>query len=182
MLILYNKGLIYRGYRMVNWDPEAKTTLSDEEVIHEERQGNLYYLEYNIEGSEDTLTIATTRPETIFGDTAICINPNDARFTHLKGKKAIVPLCNRVIPIIEDEYVDIEFGTGCLKVTPAHDENDKNLGDKHQLEVIDIFNEDASLNSFGLHYQGKDRFVVRRRNFKRIRRKRIFSKNRSSHK
>ena len=159
---LYNKGLIYRGYRMVNWDPEAKTTLSDEEVIHEERQGNLYYLEYKIEGSEDTLTIATTRPETIFGDTAICINPNDARFSHLKGKKAIVPLCNRVIPIIEDEYVDIEFGTGCLKVTPAHDENDKNLGDKHQLEVIDIFNDDASLNSFGLHYQGKDRFVVRK--------------------
>jgi len=158
---LYNKGLIYRGYRMVNWDPEAKTTLSDEEVIHEERQGNLYYLKYQIEGSEDTLTIATTRPETIFGDTAICINPNDERFTHLKGKKAIVPLCNRVIPIIEDEYVDIEFGTGCLKVTPAHDENDKNLGDKHKLEVIDIFNDDASLNSFGLHYQGKDRFAVR---------------------
>jgi valyl-tRNA synthetase len=158
---LYNKGLIYRGYRMVNWDPEAKTTLSDEEVIHEERQGNLYYLKYKIEGFKDTLTIATTRPETIFGDTAICINPNDERFTHLKGKKAIVPLCNRVIPIIEDEYVDIEFGTGCLKVTPAHDENDKNLGDKHNLEVIDIFNDDASLNSFGLHYKGKDRFVVR---------------------
>ncbi|WP_341221267.1 valine--tRNA ligase [Polaribacter atrinae] len=159
---LYNKGLIYRGYRMVNWDPEAKTTLSDEEVIHEERQGNLYYLQYKIEGSDDTLTIATTRPETIFGDTAICINPNDERFTHLKGKKAIVPLSNRVIPIIEDEYVDLEFGTGCLKVTPAHDENDKNLGDKHKLEVIDIFNDDASLNSFGLHYQGKDRFVVRK--------------------
>jgi valyl-tRNA synthetase len=159
---LYNKGLIYRGYRMVNWDPEAKTTLSDEEVIHEERQGNLYYLEYQIADSEETLTIATTRPETIFGDTAICINPSDERFTHLKGKKAIVPLCNRVIPIIEDEYVDVAFGTGCLKVTPAHDENDKNLGDKHQLEVIDIFNDDASLNSFGLHYQGKDRFVVRK--------------------
>jgi valyl-tRNA synthetase len=159
---LYNKGLIYRGYRMVNWDPEAKTTLSDEEVIHEERQGNLYYLKYRIEDSQDTLTIATTRPETIFGDTAICINPNDERFRHLKGKKAIVPLCNRVIPIIEDEYVDIEFGTGCLKVTPAHDENDKNLGEKHNLEVIDIFNDDASLNSFGLHYQGKDRFVVRK--------------------
>ncbi|CAA0149523.1 Valine--tRNA ligase [Tenacibaculum maritimum] len=159
---LYNKGLIYRGYRMVNWDPEAKTTLSDEEVIHEERQGNLYYLKYRVEGSEDTLTVATTRPETIFGDTAICINPNDERFTHLKGKKAVVPLCNRVVPIIEDEYVDVEFGTGCLKVTPAHDENDKKLGDKHTLEVIDIFNDDASLNSFGLHYQGKDRFVVRK--------------------
>ncbi len=159
---LYNKGLIYRGYRMVNWDPEAKTTLSDEEVIHEERQGNLYYLQYDIEGSNEKVTIATTRPETILGDTAICINPNDERFAHLRGKKAIVPLCNRVIPIIEDDYVDIEFGTGCLKVTPAHDENDKNLGDKHQLEVIDIFNEDATLNSFGLHYEGKDRFVVRK--------------------
>ncbi len=159
---LYNKGLIYRGYRMVNWDPEAKTTLSDEEVIHEERQGNLYYLEYKIEGTDDTLTIATTRPETVFGDTAICINPNDERFVHLRGKKAIVPICNRVIPIIEDDYVDVEFGTGCLKVTPAHDENDKYLGDKHSLEVIDIFNEDASLNSFGLHFEGQDRFVARK--------------------
>ncbi|SFW29266.1 valine--tRNA ligase [Cellulophaga fucicola] len=159
---LYNKGKIYRGYRMVNWDPEAQTTLSDEEVIHEEKQGNLYYINYKIEGSNDTLTIATTRPETIFGDTAICINPNDERFTHLKGKKAIVPIVNRVIPIIEDEYVDLEFGTGCLKVTPAHDVNDKNLGDKHNLEVVDIFNADATLNSFGLHYEGKDRFVVRK--------------------
>ena len=158
---LYNKGMIYRGYRMVNWDPEAKTTLSDEEVIHEERQGKLYYINYKVEGSNDVLTIATTRPETIFGDTAICINPNDERFTHLKGKKAIVPICNRVIPIIEDEYVDIEFGTGCLKVTPAHDVNDKELGSKHNLEIIDIFNEDASLNSFGLHFEGKDRFVAR---------------------
>ncbi len=159
---LYNKGLIYRGYRMVNWDPSAKTTLSDEEVIFEEKQGNLYYLNYKIEGSDELLTIATTRPETILGDTAICINPNDARFTHLKGKKAIVPIVGRVIPIIEDEYVDIEFGTGCLKVTPAHDQNDKVLGEKHNLEVIDIFNDDASLNSFGLHYEGKDRFVVRK--------------------
>lgn len=158
---LYNKGYIYRGYRMVNWDPEAKTTLSDEEVIFEERQGKLYFINYKIEGSKDFLTVATTRPETIFGDTAICINPNDERFSHLKGKKAIVPVCNRVIPIIEDEYVDVEFGTGCLKVTPAHDMNDKTLGDKHNLEIIDIFNEDATLNSFGLHYQGKDRFVVR---------------------
>ena len=159
---LYRKGKIYRGYRMVNWDPSAKTTLSDEEVIFEEKQGNLYYLNYKIEGSEDTLTIATTRPETILGDTAICINPNDERFTHLKGKKAIVPIANRVIPIIEDEYVDVEFGTGCLKVTPAHDQNDKVLGEKHKLEVIDIFNDDATLNSFGLHYEGKDRFVVRK--------------------
>ena len=158
---LYNKGLIYRGYRMVNWDPEAKTTLSDEEVIFEEQQGKLYYIQYKIEGTEDFLTIATTRPETIFGDSAICINPNDERFAHLKGKKAIVPICGRVIPIIEDDYVDIEFGTGCLKVTPAHDMNDKALGERHNLEIIDIFNEDASLNSFGLHYQGQDRFVVR---------------------
>ncbi|WP_027392394.1 valine--tRNA ligase [Aquimarina latercula] len=165
---LYNKGLIYRGYRMVNWDPEAKTTLSDEEVIYEEKQGNLYYLKYKIEGSDDTLTIATTRPETIMGDTAICINPNDERFSHLKGKKAIVPIANRAIPIIEDEYVDMEFGTGCLKVTPAHDQNDKVLGDKHKLEVIDIFNDDATLNSFGLHYEGKDRFVVRKEILKEL--------------
>jgi len=159
---LYNKGLIYRGYRMVNWDPEAKTTLSDEEVEYVEKNGKLYYINYKIEGSDEVLTVATTRPETILGDAAICINPNDERFTHLKGKKAIVPICNRVIPIIEDEYVDVEFGTGCLKVTPAHDMNDKALGDKHNLEVIDIFNDDATLNSFGLHYQGKDRFVVRK--------------------
>ena len=159
---LHKKGLIYRGHRMVNWDPEAQTTLSDEEVIYEEKQGLLYYLEYQLQGSDEKVTIATTRPETILGDTAICINPNDERFHHLKGKKAIVPICNRVIPIIEDEYVDIEFGTGCLKVTPAHDINDKSLGEKHRLETIDIFNDDATLNSFGLHYQGKDRFIVRK--------------------
>ncbi|WP_163444518.1 valine--tRNA ligase [Flavobacterium columnare] len=158
---LYNKGMIYRGYRMVNWDPEAKTTLSDEEVIYEERQGKLYHLRYKIEDSNEFVTIATTRPETILGDTAICIHPEDERYQHLKGKKAIVPICNRVIPIIFDEYVDMEFGTGCLKVTPAHDINDKELGNKHNLEIIDIFNEDATLNSFGLHYIGKDRFVVR---------------------
>ncbi|WP_034261368.1 valine--tRNA ligase [Altibacter lentus] len=159
---LYNKGHIYRGYRMVNWDPQAKTTLSDEEVNYEEKQGNLYYLNYRIDGSDEFLTIATTRPETILGDTAICINPNDERFSHLKGKKAVVPICNRIIPIIEDDYVDIEFGTGCLKVTPAHDENDKMLGDKHDLEVIDILNDDGSLNQYGLHYEGKDRFVARK--------------------
>ena len=144
---LYKKGLIYRGYRMVNWDPSAKTTLSDEEVIYEEKPGNLYYIQYAIEGEKDLLTIATTRPETILGDTAICINPNDERFHQLKGKKAIVPVSNRVIPIIEDTYVDMEFGTGCLKVTPAHDPNDKVLGEKHNLEVIDIFNDDQE--SFG---------------------------------
>ncbi len=159
---LYRKGNIYRGFRMVNWDPEAQTTLSDEEVIYEEKQGNLYYLEYQIEGQEDSITIATTRPETILGDTAVCIHPEDERYTHLKGKKVIVPVCNRVIPIIEDEYVSMEFGTGCLKVTPAHDVNDKMLGDKHGLEVIDILNDDGSLNSFGMHYEGKDRFVARK--------------------
>ena len=160
---LFNKGLIYRGFRMVNWDPQAQTTLSDEEVIFEERLGNLYYLNYKIQDSDEVITIATTRPETILGDAAICINPNDERHTHLKGKKAIVPLCGRIIPIIEDDYVDIEFGTGCLKVTPAHDQNDKVLGDKHQLEVIEIFNLDATLNSFGMHYEGQDRFVVRKK-------------------
>lgn len=159
---LYNKGLIYRGYRMVNWDPEAKTTLSDEEVIYEEQQGKLYYLKYKIEGEDKAITIATTRPETILGDSAICINPNDERYTWLKGKKVIVPIANRAIPVIEDEYVDIEFGTGCLKITPAHDQNDKLIGDKHKLEVIDIFNDDATLNSYGMHYEGKDRFAVRK--------------------
>ncbi len=159
---LYEKGKIYRGFRMVNWDPEAKTTLSDEEIIYQEKQGNLYYVKYAIEGEDTFLTVATTRPETIFGDTAICINPTDERFIHLKGKRAIVPIVGRSIPIIEDEYVDLEFGTGCLKVTPAHDENDHVLGEKHNLEVIDIFNENASLNAFGLHLQGKDRFEARK--------------------
>jgi len=158
---LYNEGLIYKGYRMVNWDPEAKTTVSDEEVIYEEKPGKLYYVNYKIEGSEESIQIATTRPETIFGDTAICVHPEDNRFKHLKGKKAIVPIVNRVIPIIEDTYVDIDFGTGSLKITPAHDPNDKEIGKRHNLEVIDIFNDDATLNEYGLHYQGKDRFEVR---------------------
>ncbi|KQC32898.1 valyl-tRNA synthetase [Nonlabens sp. YIK11] len=159
---LYNKGLIYRGYRMVNWDPVAQTTLSDEEVIYEERNGNLYYLEYPIKGSSDKVTIATTRPETILGDTAVCVNPADERYTHLIGKTVIVPIVNREIPVIADDYVDVEFGTGCLKITPAHDENDKKIGETHHLEVIDIFNADATLNSFGLHYEGMDRFEVRK--------------------
>ena len=159
---LHNKGLIYKGYRMVNWDPEAKTTLSDEEVIYVEKPGKLYYINYAIEGSEEVIQIATTRPETILGDTAICIHPEDERFSHLRGKKAIVPVVGRSIPIIEDSYVDIEFGTGSLKITPAHDPNDKLIGEKHQLEVIDIFNDDATLNKNGLHYEGKDRFVVRK--------------------
>ena len=159
---LYNRGLIYKGYRMVNWDPQAKTTLSDEEVIYKEKEGNLYYVSYSVNGSDDSVIVATTRPETILGDTAICINPNDKRYKHLHGKSVEVPISKRSIPIILDDYVDIEFGTGCLKVTPAHDPNDKILGEKHKLEFIDIFNSDGTLNSFGIHYKGKDRFVVRK--------------------
>ncbi|MCD1116444.1 valine--tRNA ligase [Chryseobacterium turcicum] len=159
---LYNKGLIYRGYRMVNWDPEAKTNISDEEVIFKEQNGKLYFLKYKIEGTEDFLSVATTRPETIFGDTAVCINPNDERYAHLKGKNVIVPIVNRVIPIIEDEYVDIEFGTGALKITPAHDINDYEIGKKHQLPMIDSLDDDGNLNEHGLHYVGKNRFDVRK--------------------
>jgi len=159
---LYKKGLIYRGFRMVNWDPQAKTTVSDEEVIHKEVNSKLYYVKYKVENSDEFVTIATTRPETILGDTAICINPNDNRFSHLKGRKVVVPISGRVIPIIEDDYVDIEFGTGCLKITPAHDQNDKVIGEKHGLPVIDVLNDDATLNAHGLHYQGKDRFIVRK--------------------
>ena len=159
---LYNKGMIYRGFRMVHWDPEAQTTLSDEEVIYEERQGNLYHIAYAIEGSEEKVVVATTRPETLFGDTAVAIHPEDERYLALHGKKAIVPIVNRVVPIIKDKYVSLDLGTGCLKVTPAHDENDKVLGEKHQLDIIDIFNSNATLNHHGLHYQGKDRFAVRK--------------------
>lgn len=160
---LYNKGKIYRGIRMVNWDPQGKTALSDDEVIMKEIQSKLYYIKYKIEGSEDFLTIATTRPETIMADVAICINPNDPRFTHLKGKKAIIPLINRAIPIIEDEYVDMEFGTGCLKVTPAHDVNDYELGIKHKLEVIDILNDNGTLNEKAQILIGEDRFIARKK-------------------
>lgn len=159
---LYNKGLVYRGYRMVNWDPEAKTNISDEEVIYKEKQGKLFFLKYKVEDSEDFIIVATTRPETIFGDTAVCINPNDERYSFLKGKRVIVPIANRSVPIIEDEYVDIEFGTGCLKVTPAHDVNDYELGKKHNLEIIDSINDDATLNQNAYHYQGMDRFKVRK--------------------
>lgn len=160
---LYKKGKIYRDWRMVNWDPEALTALSDEEVIHKEVNSKLFHVRYKIAGSEDQwLTIATTRPETILGDSAICINPNDERYKHLHGKQAIVPIANRTIPIIVDEYVDMEFGTGCLKVTPAHDTNDYDLGKKHNLETIDIFNDNGTLNAHGLHYEGKDRFAVRK--------------------
>ena len=159
---LHEKGLIYRGNRMINWDPEAKTTVSDEEVNYVEEDSSLYYIKYLIEDSDIDLQIATTRPETLFGDTAICVNPNDDRYKKIIGKNAIVPICNRRVPIISDPYVDLEFGTGCLKVTPAHDINDYNLGIKHNLDTIDIFNEDAELNSNGLHYEGKDRFIVRK--------------------
>ena len=158
---LYNKGLIYRGVRVVNWDPAAQTALSDEEVIYKEQQGKLYYLRYFVEGENRYVVVATTRPETIMGDTAVCINPNDERYRDLVGKSLVVPLVGRSVPIIEDEYVDLEFGTGCLKVTPAHDVNDYMLGEKHQLKTIDIFNDDATLNEHGGRYAGMDRFAVR---------------------
>lgn len=159
---LYNKGLIYRGYKVVNWDPEAQTNISDEEVIFKEQNGKLFYLKYKIEGTEDFLTVATTRPETIFGDVAVCVNPNDERYQHLKGKNVIVPIVNRVIPIIEDDYVDIEFGTGALKITPAHDINDYEIGQRHNLPIIDSMDNDAVLNEHGMHYQGMGRFTVRK--------------------
>ncbi|WP_284460774.1 valine--tRNA ligase [Chryseobacterium sp.] len=173
---LYNKGLIYRGYRMVNWDPEAKTNISDEEVIFKEQNGKLYFLKYKIEGSEEFLSVATTRPETIFGDTAVCINPNDERYAHLKGKNVIVPIVDRVIPIIEDEYVDIEFGTGALKITPAHDTNDYEIGQKHQLKMIDALDDDGNLNEHGLHYEGKNRFEVRKQIAKELEEKDLLLK------
>ncbi|MFS4471041.1 valine--tRNA ligase [Chryseobacterium sp. T20] len=173
---LYNKGLIYRGYRMVNWDPEAKTNISDEEVIFKEQNGKLYFLKYKIEGSEEFLSVATTRPETIFGDTAVCINPNDERYAHLKGKNVIVPIVDRVIPIIEDEYVDIEFGTGALKITPAHDINDYEIGQKHQLKMIDALDDDGNLNEHGLHYAGKNRFDVRKQIAKELEEKDLLLK------
>jgi valine--tRNA ligase len=161
---LYRKGLIYRGVRVVNWDPKAQTALSDEEVIYQEQQGKLYYLRYFVEGEADKyVVVATTRPETIMGDTAVCINPNDERYHFLRGKKLIVPIVGRAVPVIEDEYVDIEFGTGCLKVTPAHDVNDYMLGEKHQLQTIDIFHDDGTLNEHGGAYAGMDRFDVRKK-------------------
>nr|WKN38341.1 valine--tRNA ligase [Tunicatimonas sp. TK19036] len=159
----YNKGYIYQGFRMINWDPQAKTSLSDEEVLHREVQSKLYYVNYPIEGEDGHITIATTRPETILGDTAVCINPNDERYRHLKGKRVIVPLINRSIPIIEDEYVTMEFGTGCLKVTPAHDVNDYELGKKHQLDTIDVIADDGSMSAAAQMFVGEDRFVVRKK-------------------
>ncbi|MEW5846547.1 MAG: valine--tRNA ligase [Bacteroidota bacterium] len=159
---LYRKGYIYRGVRMVNWDPQAKTAVSDEEVIYREVNGKLYYLKYRIDGEDGYVTIATTRPETILGDTAVCVNPNDPRYANLKGKRLLVPLINRSVPVIFDEYVDMEFGTGALKVTPAHDINDYMLGEKYNLEVIDIFNDDGTLNQLAQLYVGMDRFEVRK--------------------
>lgn len=160
---LHSKGLIYKGHRMVNWDPSALTAVSDEEVNHKEVNSKLYHVRYQVEGSDEWLTIATTRPETILGDTAICINPNDERYNHLHGKRAIVPMVERSIPIILDDYVDIEFGTGCLKVTPAHDENDYNLGKKHDLETIDILNPNGTMSEAAKFYVGEDRFIVRKK-------------------
>jgi len=160
---LYEKGNIYRGMRMVNWDPVGKTALSDDEVVHKDVQSKLYYINYAIEGSNEFISIATVRPETIMADTAICVNPNDERYKHLKGKKALIPLINRAIPIIEDDYVAMDFGTGCLKVTPAHDMNDYELGKKHRLEVIDILNEDGTLNAKAKILVGEDRFIARKK-------------------
>ena len=194
---LYNKGLIYRGYRMVNWDPEAKTNISDEEVIFKEQNGKLYYLKYQVEGTKEFLTVATTRPETIFGDVAICINPNDERYIHLKGKKVIVPIVNRVIPIIEDDYVDIEFGTGALKITPAHDFNDFEImeryiiktRDTNTLKIIDVYDDEACIckdnnkvpidllyNKSFNKYRGKDRFEVRKAIAKELEEKNLLLK------
>jgi len=174
---LHQKGYIYRGYRMINWDPEAETTVSDEEVNYVEEESNLYYLNYSIDGLKEKLIIATTRPETIFGDTAVCVNPKDKRYSKFIGKKAIVPICDRKVPIISDSYVDIEFGTGCLKVTPAHDLNDYNLGNKHKLEIIDIFDSKGRLNEYGLHYKNKDRFKVREEIVKELKSKKILNKS-----
>ncbi len=159
---LYNKGKIYRGTRMVNWDPQAKTAVSDEEVNYKEVQSKLYHVRYKIEGEDEWLTIATTRPETILGDTAVCVNPNDERYKHLVNKNIIIPLVDRSVPLIQDEYVDMQFGTGALKITPAHDENDYAIGQKHGLETINIFNDDATLNDNAVFFVGKDRFEARK--------------------
>lgn len=174
---LHEKGLIYRGVRMINWDPQALTALSDEEVEHKEVNGKLYYLKYPVEGSDNEFAIvATTRPETIMGDTAMCIHPDNPKTAYLKGKRVFVPLINRSIPVIEDEYVDMEFGTGCLKVTPAHDVNDYMLGEKYNLDSIDIFNDNGTLNEHGAMYEGMDRFDVRKKIEKDLEEARLLDK------
>ncbi|MBC7553732.1 MAG: class I tRNA ligase family protein, partial [Taibaiella sp.] len=160
----YNKGLIYRGVRMINWDPKAKTALSDEEVIHKQTNSKLYYVRYKIDSdTEEYITVATVRPETILGDTAVCVHPDDERYAHLKGKYCFVPLLNRRVPIIFDDYIDKEFGTGALKVTPAHDINDYNLALKHELQVIDTLNDDGTMSAAAQLYVGEDRFAVRKK-------------------
>lgn len=159
---LYKKGYIYRGVRMVNWDPAALTALSDEEVIYKDEHSKLFYLKYYVEGEDRYIVVATTRPETILGDTAVCVNPNDERYQWLKGKKVVVPLVGRAVPVIMDEYVEMDFGTGCLKVTPAHDVNDYMLGEKYNLQAIDIFNPDGTISEAGGMYVGHDRFDVRK--------------------
>ncbi len=165
---LYNKGLIYRGVRMVNWDPQAKTAVSDEEVTYFEENSKLYYVKYKIENEDKFLTIATTRPETILGDTAVCVNPDDLRFANLKDKNVIVPMVDRIVPVIFDSYVDMQFGTGCLKITPAHDINDYEIGIRHNLQSIDIFNDDGSLNKTAQLFVGEDRFVARKLAVKKL--------------
>ena len=160
---LYNKGFIYRGYKMINWDPKAKTAISDEEVIYKEQDSNLYYIDYKIKNSKEVITIATTRPETILGDTAVCVHPEDVRYQHIIGKKVLVPLINREIPIVSDNYIDPEFGTGVLKVTPAHDINDYMIGEKYGLELISVIDESGLISSNGQLYVGEDRFVVRKK-------------------
>src|SRR5678815_773227 len=176
---LYNKGYIYRGKRMINWDPKATTALSDEEVIRKEVNSKLYFVRYQMAdqngkpipfapSGDGGITIATVRPETILGDTAIAVNPNDERYKHLKGKFAFVPIINRRIPIIEDEYVDMEFGTGALKITPAHDKNDYQIGEKHGLEIIDTMNDDGTMSEAAQRYIGEDRFEVRKKIVKEL--------------
>ena len=165
---LYRKGYIYRGHRMINWDPQAQTGLSDDEVIYRETNAKLYYVQYAVEGEDSFVTIATTRPETILGDTAVCVNPHDERYRHLKGKRVVVPLVNRSVPVIEDEYVTMDFGTGCLKVTPAHDVNDYELGQKHELDTVDVIANDGTMSEAAQFFVGEDRFVVRKKMAKKL--------------
>jgi valyl-tRNA synthetase len=168
---LFQKGLIYRGVRMVNWDPQAKTAVSDEEVVYREVKSKLYYVRYPVQNENNFITIATTRPETILGDTAVCVHPEDNRYTSFPRKKVIIPLVDRPVPVIADEYVDREFGTGALKVTPAHDENDYHLGLKHNLESIDIFNPDGTLSVKAIWFVGEDRFIARQKIVKVLRKR-----------